>query len=420
MTASPSDSLSVAEIRRVIRDYYAISLIYAFAGGFLFGVYPLFLRSRGLDQLQINSVMAVYFVVIFLTDIPTGAFADAIGRRNSFVLGCALRVIGFVVYFFVHRYALFLIAEIIDGVGTTFCGGAIDAWGVDALDSAGYTGLKDRLFSRVQQLTNIGWMASALLGAYVADIDIAWPWLIGAAGYTGSAITALSLMEEHGKHRSVPNFAQVPIQIARRVAAGMREGFGRRTVLLLSLANAFSFAAWSSYWMQWPQLVNDEYGVGIWVVGWVFCGLTVGQLIGAEIVARVRPDEAARGGRLAMLVAGSAAMLAVAGLLARQPNLVVVLLFGMRICTGAMQPLAASWLNEQIEADHRTTLLSFANTFATLGGSGGLVIGGIAADHLGVPATWLILAGIALLAAPCFMAPRPVADAAAIATRRWR
>lgn len=415
MAASPLDSGSAGAIRRAIRDYYAVSLIYAFAGGFLFGVYPLFLRSRGLDQLQINSVMAVYFVVIFLTDIPTGAFADAIGRRNSFVLGCALRVVAFVIYFFVHRYALFVLAEIIDGVGTTFCGGAIDAWGVDALDSAGYTGLKDRLFSRVQQLTNIGWMTSALLGAYIADIDIAWPWLIGAAGYTGSAIVALLLMEERGGHRAAIGFAQVPLQVARRVAAGMREGFGRRTVLYLGLANAFSFAAWSSYWMQWPQLVNDEYRVGIWVVGWVFCGLTMGQLIGAEIVARVRPDEAARGARLAMLVVGSAAMLAGAGLCARRPNLVVALLFGMRICTGAMQPLVSSWLNEQIEADHRTTLLSFANTFATLGGSGGLVIGGFAADRIGIPATWLILAAIALLAAPCFWTLRPEAGGVPIA-----
>ena len=414
MSSAPEASDARA-IRRVTRNYYAVSLIYAFAGGFLFGVYPLFLRSRGLSQLQINSVMAVYFIVIFLTDIPTGAFADAIGRRNSFVLGCALRAAGFLIYFFVHRYALFMLAEIIDGVGTTFCSGAIDAWGVDALDAAGYTGLKDRLFSRIQQLTNVGWMASALIGAYIADIDIAWPWLIGAAGYSASAMVAMMLMHERGGAGAASNLADIPLQLARRVASGMRQGFGRRTVMFLSLANAVSFAAWSSYWMQWPQLVNDQYRAGIWVVGWVFCILTVGQLIGAEIVARVRPDESTRWLRLATLVAGSAAMLAGAGLGARRPSLVVALLFGMRLCTGAMQPLVSSWLNEQIDADHRATLLSFTNTFATLGGSGGLMIGGIAADRLGIPATWLILASIALLAAPCFWALRPEVGEIAVA-----
>jgi MFS family permease len=415
MSSTP-ESVRAGLLHRVTRRYYGVSLIYAFAGGFLFGVYPLFLRARGLDQLQINSVMAVYFVVIFLTDIPTGAFADAIGRRNSFVMGCALRVIAFVLYFFVHSYALFLLAEIIDGVGTTFCSGAIDAWGVDALDAAGYTGLKDRLFSRVLQLTNVGWMASALIGAYIADIDIAWPWLIGAAGYTVSAVVAVLLMKEQGARGPAPRPAQVPLLVARRVMLGMRQGFGSRTVLFLSLANAFSFAAWSSYWMQWPQLIVDNYRVGIWIVGWVFCGLTIGQLLGAEIVARVRSNEALRRQRLAMLVVGSAAMLACAGLSARRPNVVVALLFGMRVFTGAMQPLVSSWLNEQIEAGERATLLSFANTFATLGGSGGLVIGGFAADRLGIPTTWLILAAIALLAAPCFWTLRPESGALPVAS----
>src|SRR5712692_3672087 len=125
-------------IRSIRRRYYAVWWFYAFGGAFLFGIYPLFLRSRGLNQLEINSVLATYFAVTFLTDVPTGAFADALGRRKSFLLGCVTRAAAFLLYFFAHQYFVFLIAEVIDGVGTTFCNGAIDAWGVDALDAAGY------------------------------------------------------------------------------------------------------------------------------------------------------------------------------------------------------------------------------------------------------------------------------------------
>src|SRR5271170_6512263 len=140
-------------VGHVLRRYYTVWSVYALANGFLFGVYPLFLRSRGLDQFQMNSVLATYFVVTLLTDVPTGAFADALGRRRSFVLGCALRFAAFLTYFFAHRYVIFLVAECIDGIGTTFCNGAIDAWGVDALDAGGYGLQKDRLFSRISQLS---------------------------------------------------------------------------------------------------------------------------------------------------------------------------------------------------------------------------------------------------------------------------
>src|SRR5581483_11829308 len=147
MTGGPAH-----HVRNIMRRYFTVWLVYSFGGGFLLGVYPLFLRSRGLNQLQMNSVLATYFMVTFLTDVPTGAFADALGRRRSFMLGCALRTIAFTVYFFAYRYPMFLLGEAIDGIGTTFCNGAIDAWGVDALDQAGFQGLKDRLFSRISQL----------------------------------------------------------------------------------------------------------------------------------------------------------------------------------------------------------------------------------------------------------------------------
>src|SRR5579862_6872577 len=102
-------------LRQITRRYYTVWWIHSFAGGFLFGVYPIFLRARGLNQFQMNSVLATYFAVTFLTDVPTGAFADALGRRRSFVLGCMIRLLAFMLYFFAHNYPVFLLAEAIDG-----------------------------------------------------------------------------------------------------------------------------------------------------------------------------------------------------------------------------------------------------------------------------------------------------------------
>ena len=279
-------------VSHILRRYYTVWAVYSLANGFLFGVYPLFLRARGLNQFQMNSVLATYFAVTFLTDVPTGAFADALGRRRSFVLGCMLRVSAFMVYFFAHAYPIFLVAEAIDGVGTTFCNGAIDAWGVDALDDAGFVGLKDRLFSRISQLMNIGFMVSALIGTYVADVNIAWPWLMSATGYAISAIVGATLMQERAGRRTHVAFAKIPRQVVDRIVNGFRRGFRGRTILMLSLANGIFFAASAPYWLEWPQYVNDSYGLGIWVVGWVYCLLTIGRLAGAEIVMRMSMDEA--------------------------------------------------------------------------------------------------------------------------------
>src|SRR5882757_358634 len=122
-------------LRSITLRYYCVWGFYSFAPSFIFAIYPLFLRSRGLNQLQVNTVAATYFLVTFLTDVPTGAFADAIGRRISVVLGCALHAAAFILYFYSYHYWHFIAAEILDGVATTFGNGAIDAWAVDALDA---------------------------------------------------------------------------------------------------------------------------------------------------------------------------------------------------------------------------------------------------------------------------------------------
>lgn len=402
-------------VREITRRYYSMWLGYSFAGGFLYGVYPLFLRSRGLDQFQINSVLAVYFVVMFLTDVPTGAFADAMGRRRSFTLGCALRTAAFLVYFFAHHYAVFVLAESIDGIGTTFCNGAIDAWGVDALDAAGFVGLKDRLFSRISQLTNLGFVGSSIIGAYVADIDIAYPWLLGAAGYLFAGMVAAYLMHEERGRAARVDLRAIPAQVAARVMLGLRRGFRSRAVLLLSSASALTFAAWAPYWLEWPQVFNDRYAVGIWIVGWLYALFTLGRMAGAEAVARMSVTAGERGVRLVGLVIAASALLFAGGAFVHRPNLALISLLVMNVCAGAMQPLSQSWFNEQIEAEDRATLLSFSSTFGTMGGSLGLLLGGRVADAYGIPAEWKLGALILLAAAPCYWAIRRASAPAVVA-----
>jgi MFS family permease len=393
-------------IRDIIRRYYTVWGMYSFAGGFLFGVYPIFLHSRGLNQFQINSVLATYFLVLFLTDVPTGAFADLLGRRRSFVLGAFLRVSAFLLYFVAHHYYVFIIAESIDGIGTTFGNGAIDAWGVDALDDAGYDGVKDRLFSRISQLTTIGFMGSAMIGAYVADVNIAWPWLLGASGYVIAGIVGAFLMHDERPRTTTVRIAAIPRQIAENVGGGIRAGLGANTVLMLSIANAITVASWAPYWVSWPVMFNESLAVGVWIIGWIYCGLSAARLVGAEISARLQGDENQRAARVSMLLIAASAMLFLAGLFGGRPAVSLAMLFIMNLFTGAMMPLVQSWFNEQLESGNRATLLSFNSTFQTMGGAVGLLVAGRIADTAGIPFEWQIAGLISVCAAPVYWATR--------------
>jgi MFS family permease len=401
-------------VGNILRRYYSVWAMYSFASGFLFGVYPIFLHTRGLNQFQINSVLATFFVVLFITDVPTGAFADLLGRRRSYVLGASLRVCAFIVYFFAHHYWVFLIAESIDGVGTTFGNGAIDAWGVDALDDAGYEGVKDRLFSRISQMSTATFMVSAVIGAYVADINIAYPWLLGATGYLISGSVGAYLMHDERPRAVAIRIAAIPGQVATRVVDGIRIGFKSRTVLMLSASAAITVAAWAPYWVEWPVMFNQSFGVGVWIIGWIYSGLSAARMIGAEISLRRPVFESQRPARTGALVAGASAMLFLAGVFGGQPLISLAMLFGMNLFTGALMPLTQTWFNEQIESDNRATLLSFRSTFDTMGGAAGLLFAGHIADTAGIPFEWQIAGLISVCAAPLYWAIKPMVSRAAM------
>lgn len=120
----------------------------------------------------------------------------------------------------------------------------------------------------------------------------------------------------------------------------------------------------------------------------------------------IRGDENQRPQRLTTLAIASAALLFSAGAVGHRPSIVLTILAAFNFCWGSLMPLVQSWFNEQLEADERATLLSFNSTFATLGGSIGLLAGGVIADHAGIRATWQFCGMLLLAAVPCYLALR--------------
>jgi MFS family permease len=110
---------------------------------------------------------------------------------------------------------------------------------------------------------------------------------------------------------------------------------------------------------------------------------------------------------LGALVLGAGVMLIVAGSLAANPNHALVALVLMNVLTGAHEPLARSWFNDEVAPEERATMLSFRSAFATAGGSLGLLLGGYVVDLRGIPFHWRMAGTLALLAVPCYLALRP-------------
>ena len=389
-------------IRAIIRRYYAVSAFYAFGPLFILAIYPLFLRSRGLGQFEINIVTAAYFLMTFATDVPTGAFADAVGRRESVVAGCGLRAVAFALYLISSHFWQFVIAASIDGLGTTFGNGPIDAWAIDALDRAGIEGPKDAIFSRKFQLGHIVGMCGTLAGAYIAQVNIATPFLVTIFAWMTAGLAAFVLMT-HSKGQS-KSLSYIGEDIRRRTIDSTRLGFAHRGVRLLSLAGFISASMWFAWGQEWQQYFKLGFNAGIGIVGWVSVAMILTQVAALEVAARLPGAWKARPRFVAAMAATSSAAVIVAGLARGRIWLALAAVLVAMFAEAVAGPMAFAWYNEMIGGENRATLLSFGTTMGTLGGIVGLPLQGWMVDALGTSLTWQLAGLVSGSRAACYLA----------------
>ncbi|MBN2880855.1 MFS transporter [Candidatus Woesearchaeota archaeon] len=101
---------------------------------FFVPVLVLFWQSNGLNYTQIMFLQSLFAVGVFLLEVPTGYFADVVGRKTSLVLGGLSWSLATIVYSVSTTFWQFLIAEILAAFSVSFISGADSSFIYDSLD----------------------------------------------------------------------------------------------------------------------------------------------------------------------------------------------------------------------------------------------------------------------------------------------
>ena len=96
-----------------------------------------FKQSRGLSFLEIMILGGIYSAVVIVCEIPTGAFADRIGRRTSMMAGALTMALSCLIAYGSHGMAGFAVSEALAAVSMSLCSGADSAYLFDLLDGHG-------------------------------------------------------------------------------------------------------------------------------------------------------------------------------------------------------------------------------------------------------------------------------------------
>jgi MFS family permease len=145
---------------------------------FYYPVFTILFLDYGLTLQQFALLNVAWAATIVLLEVPSGALADTVGRRNLLVLTGVLMVIEMVLLCFAPRgnpgllFAIFLVNRVLSGAAEASASGADEAIAYDTLKEEG--DIKDwpRVLETQMRVQSIAFIIAMSLGAAVYDPDL--------------------------------------------------------------------------------------------------------------------------------------------------------------------------------------------------------------------------------------------------------
>lgn len=378
--------------QKVIKTYVTLSFLLSLALAFFFATYQVFLFSRGMDYLQMNIINMFFMAGVFFLEVPTGAFADVLGRKKSVVAGCFVLSFSFLVYFVSHSFWIFVLAEILGALGIAFISGALEAWAVDSLKYHNFDGSLEHVFKRESQFDQAGILIGSVIGSYVGNINIAYPWLMCSIGCFLAGIYAMFVLKESYFVKKKLELSFRPfVNVARdSVSYGIRH---KAIFYLVGFTLIFNFTL-QGFNMQWPFVFQDNYGFSVSGLGWLFAVTSLMIMLGSQFstwfAGKVKHEKVSMIASQSVTAAG---MILASTMFGLAP--VMIGFVAHEFGRGLFKPLKFAYLNRRIPDEKRATIISFESMVTKLGAFAGLLVSGYLAKKYSISLSWLV-SGIVL------------------------
>lgn len=146
-----------------------------FNARFYYPVFSILFLDFGLTLSQFALLNVVWAATIVLCEVPSGALADAVGRRRLLVFAGLLMVIEIALWAFVPLgnmtlvFWVFVLNRILSGMAEAAASGADEALAYDSLKKEGDESDWGRVLERQIQLQSVGFIVALTLGGFLYD-----------------------------------------------------------------------------------------------------------------------------------------------------------------------------------------------------------------------------------------------------------
>jgi len=127
----------------------------------------LFFVEAGLSYTEIGLLMAIKQISVYILEIPTGVYADAMGRRKSMLMSMGSYMISFIIFFLFSSFWLFALAMVLYAMGDAYRTGTHKAMILEYLKINNIAHKKVEYYGATRSYSQLGSAMNALLAGFI-------------------------------------------------------------------------------------------------------------------------------------------------------------------------------------------------------------------------------------------------------------
>ncbi len=175
----------------------------------------LFFQENGLSLKEVMILQGSYSLMVALMEIPSGYIADLFGRKKTMVLGTVFCFLGFALFSFSFGFWEFLLAEILLGIGNSFISGSDSAILYDSLLQSKQTDQYTKIEGKTYSIGNFAEAGAGILGGFLAEMSLRYPWYVQAAVAALAIPFAISLVEPQMQEKKLDKSFKAILQVLK-------------------------------------------------------------------------------------------------------------------------------------------------------------------------------------------------------------
>lgn len=368
-----------------IKTYYFYSI---FAELLILGpILVLFLIAKGLSFTEIMVLQSISAIAVVLFEVPTGAVADKIGRKESILLGALLWAISLGFYVVGKSFAMFILAEVIFSLGLTFKSGADNALIYDSLKVIGREKEFQRIEGKARSFALYAQALGSIIAGFVYEINMNLPFVISAF-FMLVTITISLKFKEPPIEGKVGKYGVNYMQQIKESGKFILSHEKIKAVIIFTMMFFIFYRTAFFYYQPYMEAVK----IPVRYFGIIFFVFNITAAFASKrshwIMEKTKPKTLTF---MAVLMIISFVLMG-----AVKVWFGVFAILFQQIARGIYRPVTTKYLNKHIPSDKRATVLSFQSLACNMSVAIAFPLMGILKDHQNIFTTHMVL-GIAMI-----------------------